>query len=130
MKKLSNLVHHGKEALRMLNRGPATHDPYEAYAYRRLRRQAAERLGSAAAAARDNLSLDVANDIMRLVKKLSTNERGSNEFDRLKQVFDLLEYVVDKKRPTSTDALLYDFYKLYRGLEPAWRREEQRTVAR
>ena len=130
MEKLSNLAYHGKRAIRMLDRGPRTNDRYEAELYGRLRYQVADGLKTAFAATKDNVSIDVANDILRLVKKLSNGESGSKEFDRLKQVFDLLQYVLDKKTPTSPDTLLWNFYKLYRGLEPAWKKEEQRAVAR
>jgi len=64
------------------------------------------------------LDVDVMEDLMRIVKKLGkqSTPAESDVERRFRLSLELLDYVLDKRRPTAPDHVLWVFNKLYLGL--------------
>ena len=61
-----------------------------------------------------DLDVDVVKDLMKVVKKLRSKESGDcRELDRLKLALELLEFTIDKKKPTSPDHIVWMFNRIY-----------------
>ena len=117
MKTSENLVHAGIKALRLLDNAP---DPADAFARKldsRLRRRSSIRLIRAAGEAVETVDIDVVKDLMKVVKKLRGKENGDDrELDRLKLSLELLQFTLDKKKPTSPDNIVWMFNRIYNKL--------------
>ena len=129
MEKAMRFIDAGRSAIRMLDRHPRTADPQEAHLYERLRHLKGRLLRRATAQVVTDIDVDVVKDLMKVVKKLRNGGNGKDrELDHLKVTLELLDYAVDKKKPTHPDYLLWNFNEIYRQLGPVMQQEEQKRI--
>ena len=64
-----------------------------------------------------DLDIDVVRDLMKVVKKLRTKEKGNGrDLDRLKLTLELLELTIGKKAPPDPDHIVWMFNRIYSKL--------------
>ena len=114
-------------AINLLDRRPQSGDPYKLRLYEKLRDQARTGLRKAVAAVVTELDVDLVSELMKVVKKLRTEEQGSGEFDRVKTTLQLLEHTLDKNRQESPDSVHWKFNEIYRRLGQIEKQERARN---
>ena len=111
----TTLIDSAKHGLRLLDRRPPNTTPYVLDLQDKLRRQASRKLRlTVQGDTVTDLDVDVVKDLMKVMKKLRSKVNGDcRELDRLKLTLELLEFTIDKKKPTSPDHIVWMFNRIY-----------------
>ena len=119
MDRARRLITAGTHGLSMLEhaRNWKTNDPDKVSSQERIRSSASRDLRRAIGATVNDLDFSLFGDLFKIVRRLRKGTEGEDgDLDRVSLAVKLTQMTLDKKRPPTTDNILWIFNKIYGGL--------------